>query len=62
MPEIRVKGSEKAILCENGANLLQTLLKEGFLWTIHATETEHVESVKSESFPETSLASGFPAW
>ena len=30
MPEIRVKGSEKAILCENGANLLQTLLKEGF--------------------------------
>lgn len=30
MPEIRVKGSEKAILCENGANLLETLLKEGF--------------------------------
>lgn len=30
MPEIRVKGSKKAILCENGANLLQTLLKEGF--------------------------------
>ena len=30
MPEIRVKGSEKAILCENGVNLLQTLLKEGF--------------------------------
>ena len=30
MPEIRVKGSKKIILCETGANLLKTLLKEGF--------------------------------
>lgn len=30
MPEIRVKGSKKVIQCENGANLLKTLLKEGF--------------------------------
>lgn len=30
MPEIRVRGSKKVISCENGANLLTTLLKEGF--------------------------------
>ena len=38
MPEIRVKGSKKIILCETGANLLKTLLKEGFLWIIRAME------------------------
>lgn len=30
MPEIKVKGSKKVIHCANGANLLKTLLKEGF--------------------------------
>ena len=62
MPEIRVKGSKKIILCETGANLLKTLLKEGFFVDNPCNGNGTCESARFTFCPGTRRGFDFPVW
>ena len=52
MARITVKQLNGPVLCEDGANLLDQLLREGPLWIIPAVGKESVENAKSGSCRE----------